>query len=502
MNDGKKIKKNLLLGIGGQLLAMILGVLVPKFVLTNYGSEINGLISSVTNIYACIALIEAGIAATSCQALYKALSKDDRNGVNSVMAATNGFYRRTGVLYSALIVLFSLLYPLLVKSEIDFLTVFLVILFNGLGNVVNYFFHGKYLFLLKADGKNYVRSGIEIFTNAAKHVSKIVLISLGFDVVAVQFAAMLVSFLQMIYIASYVKKHYSWLDLSVKPDYDSISQSKHVLVHEINYLITTNVDTVLLTVFSTLRQVSVYSLYNLLYSLVVRVVHSVQEAIEFKVAYAFHTDREKFSKLFKTYEIYFITFSFALCTAVTYFALPFIALYTKGIDDVDYLPKFLPLAFAMVTLVTVGKYPSLSIVHVANRFKETQTSAIIESALNIVLSIALIHFYGLYGVLIGTIISALYRSVYLIEFINKKVIFRSSFSTYKCWLLNFAVFFVIYWLSGKLVLNIDSYIKIVLYGIPYTICVFVLYFAVCAVSEPKCFAFVITKIKQLVQKKG
>ncbi len=502
MGDGKKIKKNLFLGIGGQLLAMLLGVLVPKFVLNNYGSEVNGLISSVTNIYACIALIEAGIAAASCQALYKALSNNDRDDANSVLAATNRFYQRTGVIYSALIVVFSLAYPLLVNSEIDFLTVFLVILFNGLGNVVNYFFHGKYLFLLKADGKNYVRSGIEIFTNAAKHIAKIVLISIGFDVVAVQFAAMLVSFLQMIYITYYVKKHYSWVDLGAKPNFDAISQSKNVLVHEINFLITTNVDTVLLTVFSTLKQVSVYSLYNLVYNMVFRIIHTVQEALEFKVAYAFHTDREEFLKIFKAYEIYYITFSFALYTVMTYFALPFMALYTKGIDDADYLLGLLPLAFAVVNLLAVGKYPSLSMVHIANRFKETQNSAIIESVLNIVISIALIHFWGIYGALLGTVASSLYRAVYLIWYVNKKIISRSSFSTYKCWILNFIVFGAMYWISGHLVLNIDSYLKLVLYCIPYTICVFAVYFGVCAVSEPKIFSVVAKSVKNMVLKKG
>ena len=249
MKDGNKIKNNLLIGIGCQLLTMVLGVLVPKLVLNNYGSEINGLLSSVTNIYACIALVEAGVMAASCQALYKALAKNTRDDANAVLSATNIYYRRTGLIYSALIAVFSVVYPLFIKSEIPFWTVFLVILFNGLGNVVNFFFHGKYLFLLKADGKNYVRSGVELFSNAAKQISKIVLISIGLNVVFVQFAAMLTSFAQMIYITYYIKKHYSWIDLNAKPDFESISQSKNVFIHEVNFLITTNVDTVLLTVF-------------------------------------------------------------------------------------------------------------------------------------------------------------------------------------------------------------------------------------------------------------
>ena len=71
MNDRKKIKYNLIVGISSQIIALILGIIVPKLILVNYGSEINGLLSSVTNIYAYIAIVEAGVAAASCQALYK-----------------------------------------------------------------------------------------------------------------------------------------------------------------------------------------------------------------------------------------------------------------------------------------------------------------------------------------------------------------------------------------------------------------------------------------------
>ena len=498
MKDGNKIKNNLLIGIGCQLLAMILGVLVPKLVLNNYGSEINGLLSSVTNIYACIALVEAGVMAASCQALYKALAKNTRDDANSVLSATNIYYRRTGLIYSALIAVFSVVYPLFIKSEIPFWTVFLVILFNGLGNVVNFFFHGKYLFLLKADGKNYVRSGVEMFSNAAKQISKIVLISLGFNVVFVQFAAMLTSFAQMIYITYYIKKHYSWIDLNAKPNFESISQSKNVFVHEVNFLITTNVDTVLLTLFSTLKQVSVYSLYNLIYNMVFRVIHTIQESLEFKVAYAFHTDREAFLKIFKAYETYFITFSFVLYTIMTYFALPFMALYTKGVDDVDYLLSNLPLAFAVMNLMTIGKYPSLSMVHIANHFKQTQNSAIIEAVINILVSIVLIQFYGIYGALLGTMASSFYRTNYLVLYVNKKIINRSSFGTYKCLFLNFAVFGLIMYLNKYIVFEIASYGKLFLYCIPYSLCVLLVYFIVAAISEPKTFAFVLQTVKRML----
>ena len=232
--------------------------------------------------------------------------------------------------------------------------------------------------------------------------------------------------------------------------------------------------------------------------MVFRVIHAIQESLEFKVAYAFHTDRKSFLRIFRAYETYYITFAFVLYTIMTYFALPFMALYTKGVDDIDYLLANLPLAFGVMNLLTVGKYPSLSMVHIANHFKQTQNSAIIEAVLNIVLSIVLIQFFGIYGALLGTMASSFYRTNYLVLYVNRKIINRSSFGTYKCMTVNFLVFGLIMYLNKYIVLGIDTYGKLLLYCIPYALCVLIIYFAVSAITDPKTFAFVFQTVKRML----
>lgn len=500
MKDSKKIRNNLVLGISGQIVALVLGILVPKLILDNYGSEINGLLSSVTNIYTYIALVEAGVAAASCQALYKTIANKDREQTCAVLSATNKYYHRTGIIYLTLVAAFSALYPLLIKSQISYATVFLVVLFNGLGNVVNYFFHGKYLILLKADGKHYIRTGLEMVTNALKQIAKIVLIALGFDVVMVQFVAMLTSLAQMLYITYYIKKHYSWLDLSVKPDKSAISQSKNVLIHEINYLITANVDTVLLTIFTTLKTVSVYALYHLLFEMINRVLRTIRDSLEFKIAHIFHTDKEKFLKVFKAFEIYYIAFAFSLFTVANYFITPFLALYTSGVTDANYLDKYLPFLFVIINLLAVGRYPSEAMVHIAGYFRQTQKSAIIEMSINLVLSIVLINIFGIYGALLGTIASLLYRANYLIIYVNKKIIGRSVWSTYKCWTLNFLIYIFITMLNKFVVIELNSYIAIMLFCIPYAIAVMGVYFIIVSISEPRSFRLVYGMICNMLNK--
>ncbi|MBO5569967.1 MAG: sugar isomerase, partial [Clostridia bacterium] len=249
-NKGKKIKYNLILGIASEVLTIILGIIVPRLVLTNYGSEVNGLLGSVSQIYAYVALLEAGVGTATVQALYRTVSKNNRDETNAVLAATNRYYHRTGLLYLLAILLFSILYPLTVDTSIPLITIVLVIVFNGLGSVINYFFQAKYFLLLSAEGKNYIKNGLTMFTNVFKNIAKIVLIRAGFDVVFVQAIAMVVSLIQMVYVTWYIKKYYSWIDLTVEPDFASISQSKNVLVHQITGLVFNNTDNITLTYFA------------------------------------------------------------------------------------------------------------------------------------------------------------------------------------------------------------------------------------------------------------
>lgn len=487
MKDRRKITYNLIVGVLGQVAAVVLGMIVPKLVLTNYGSEVNGLLSSVTNIYAYIAIVESGIAAASCQALYDPIAGNARGRINAVLAATHRYYQKTGLIYFGLVLAFAAIYPLSIRTEIPYTSIVLIILFNGIGNVVNYFFHGKYLILLKADGKNYIRTGMEMVTNALKQVMKIVFIGLGYDVVSVQLAAMLVSFLQMAYITGYIRKHYSWIDLKAEPDLGAISQSKHVVVHELNYFLTSNVDTLLLTYFTDLKTVSVYALYNMLYGMIYRVLKTVRDAVEYKIANLFFGDRKRFDSIFRAFEVYYITFAFSLFSIANYFILPFIAVYTRDVYDVSYVEPSLPILFAMIGLLAAGRYPSSAMIHISGHFRQTQKGATIDTMINLIVSVILVQRYGIVGTLLGTIAALLYHAIYLVQYVDRNILEKSSLDTYRCWAINSALFLFITYLNRFVIVPLDSFAKIFAFCVPYALCVMAVYFGVVSLCEPKTF---------------
>ena len=131
-----------------QLAAIIAGLFFNRLVLSWYGSATFGLLDSVNQVFAYFILLEAGIGLASLQALYLPVTKDDKQGVSSIVAATKRYYDRMGLVYLAAVLIFAAVYSLWIGRAYAYEGVAAykmagVIIFTGLGNVVKFVYQGK-----------------------------------------------------------------------------------------------------------------------------------------------------------------------------------------------------------------------------------------------------------------------------------------------------------------------------------------------------------------------
>ncbi|MFB7142911.1 sugar isomerase, partial [Gottfriedia sp. NPDC056225] len=206
---------NIVFGLLSQLISMGLGLVIPRLFLLNYGSENNGLVSSITQIIVYMSLFEAGVGAASLQALYKPIVKNDKQGISSILSATSIYYKRTGYYYFIAVILLALIYPAIVESSLNKLTVIVVVLFTGIPGAINYYFQGKYRIFLSAEGKDYINASILTGVNILNNIFKIVLLLNGFDIVAVQASYLATTFIQIVIYQIYFKNNYQWINLKV-----------------------------------------------------------------------------------------------------------------------------------------------------------------------------------------------------------------------------------------------------------------------------------------------
>ena len=132
--------KNIASALVLQLVTILLGFIVPRIILSNYGSEINGFMSLVTQIYSYIALLESGLATTAVQALYGLVGKKDKEEICGVINATKIYYNKIAIYYTGAVVVVTAILPFVLKTQISKIDIAAYFLIFGVSNVINFLF--------------------------------------------------------------------------------------------------------------------------------------------------------------------------------------------------------------------------------------------------------------------------------------------------------------------------------------------------------------------------
>ncbi|WP_434309643.1 lipopolysaccharide biosynthesis protein [Hominifimenecus sp. rT4P-3] len=441
MNRDRGVK-NLFYSILGQVVTIGIGLLLPRFFILGYGSEVNGLLNSVNQIFSYFILLEAGIGAASLQALYRPVADGDGASICRIMAATKRYYDRASVFYLVGIALFAGIYTYFMAGEVPVPEMIGVIVFSGLGNVLNFRYQGKYKILLQAEGKKYIISNVQTLAQVLISLAKLIGVWLGLPIVTVMGLGFAASLVQTLYYIWYIQKHYQWLNLSAEPDWKAVEQKNSVLVHQVSQLIFQNTDVLILTIVCGLKVVSVYSVYKMVVSAISQLTYQFSESFLFILGQEYGRNRKRYEEYLDCFDVIYTAASFLLLT-VTYLLYPsFIDLYTNGVRDVSYGGQWLPLLFVGIELLSSCRRAAQNTIDVAGHFRKTASRSAAEAAINLAVSLALVGIWGIYGVLLGTVAALLYRTNDMIWYVSKKLLKRSTWRFYRVYLVNFAVFFL------------------------------------------------------------
>lgn len=495
--DKKKGVKNILWGVAAEALVVAVGVLVPRLVLTKLGSEANGLLNSITTVLTYLSLLEAGVGTASIQALYRPIADGDRDSISRILSATDRYYRRTGRVYLAAVVVFAVAYTFLLRSGIPRLQVFLVILLSGLSGVLNYFFQGKFKLLLAAEGKKYVVKNITTAISVATSIAKALVLAAGGSIVAVQAAHFALNLVQMLIFLRYMRRNYGWVNYRDTPDLAAVAQHRAVLVHQISTLIFNNTDVLVLTVLTTLKEVSVYTMYAMIFGMVKAVVTVLTDSFTYALGQSFH-DRPRFLRIYDACETYSLAMAGALFCIAKVLVLPFLRLYTAGVTDANYIDAWLPWLFVCFYLLHNGRAPSSHVINIARKFEETKGRSMLESAINIVSSVVLTYYLGVYGVVLGTILALLYRTNDMILY-AAGLLKRTPLITYRRWITNIALLVAVSLVCGALPVRADTYPRLIAWGAVLSAVVIPLFLAVNSLLEPKVAKYALGVGKQLLR---
>ena len=152
-NAIKAIASNIIL----QFTIAVCGFILPPLLIKNYGSEVNGLITTIRQLITYFSVVTLGLSTAGAAALYGPLSKNDTTTINRTLSALKVFYNRTGIVFVFLITVAAFIFPMMQSAEgVTATDVTLLVLICGVGSSVEYIITSKYKVLLTANQKIYV----------------------------------------------------------------------------------------------------------------------------------------------------------------------------------------------------------------------------------------------------------------------------------------------------------------------------------------------------------
>ena len=399
-----------------QIIVLFSGFLIPKAMIYYYGSEINGLIVSLMQFFSYFSLVEAGIASTSIVALYKPLAMRDIKCINGIVSATQRLYWKSGSFFSLLTIGLAVVFSnIVIVSVLDKWEVFILTVALGFGTSLDFFVLSKYRVILTADQKIYIVS----FINSIATIIQTVIIfegaQLGFDVVVVRVVAIFSVFVKTLFLYIVTKNKYYYLNLKTKPLYGKIEQKSDALLLQVCGVIQNTVPIIIVGFFLDLKNVSVYSIYNL-------IILGVQAFLTVLInsIYPIWGNLSATNKLdvlkenYQRFESCYFYLSAIIYGTLFVTITPFVEIYTFGVNDMNYNFPQLGWLLCISGFTYALKCPQIGMITALGLFRETIIP---------VGGIILYFQLGILGVVWSIIISNVYRTIAVSLFLSKRQFF-------------------------------------------------------------------------------
>ena len=503
MNRTQRFALNSLMAAISQIIVMAVGFITPRLMIATYGSEVNGLVSSLNQFISYLALVEAGIGGAAIFSLYKPLANKETQTISSIVVSVRKSYRQAGYVFSSGIFALALIYALICETEtLSFATILPLALLLGVNGCVDFFFMSGYRVLLTADQKNYVLSAVGIMQTVLRTIIICVMAVCKANVVLLYAIAVMPVFLKCGLIYAYSKKAYPYLDKKASADKAALNKRWDIIYQQILGTIQTGAPTVIATIILDFLQVSIYSIYNM----VMAGINGVLSIFITGLPAGFGEliakgEGENLKKTVSEFEVAYYYILSIIYGVTMVMMLPFVSIYTAGLTDVNYYSPQLAFTIVLNGLLYNVKTPQSMLIISAGMYKETRWRVTIQGIIIIVMGTLFGILWGLPGIMVGSCLSNLYRTIDLIFFVPKRITHNhahiSAFRIIRVF-LNMAIICIP---SFFVEINAAGYFKWGCYAAMYVVYAACVVTATTVLFDKKEFLSLLNRVKEILVRK-
>ena len=487
MEKKQNLRKNVFFSIIHHIVAVIVGLIVPRLILKQYGSGVNGYIYSITQMLSIITYFDFGVSSVAQAALYKPLVERNMTLISEMYHAVKKYFRTLGIgLF--FYVLFLCGYYSISKTEYPMFFSVSLVLCLAVSMIGQYLFGLTDQVLLSADQKMYICTKIDIVVIIFNGLATYFGIRKGLSIQAVKLVTSVIFLTKPLILHGYVLKRYQ-LKKSISNEKYVIPQQWSGLLQHVASILIISLDTIVLTFCSSLQNISVYNVYTLPLNGLRGLVTSVGGGYKSFLGQALVSENnESLSVEFSKFEMLFhFLANLILCVSAT-MIVPFVKIYTAGVDDAEYTNYQFAYLIVFSYSLLVLRIPYTTVIHSAGHFKETQLYCIVEMVINILVSFVLTSKLGLVGVTIGTLLAIVYRLIASVIYLRKNILNRKIFFFGKRVLEDLVIVVIYGIISNRIHVMVDSYLSWAIYASVVTFLFFIISSVVYAISDWKAIA--------------
>lgn len=418
----KRLAYNTISSLVFQTTTVICGFILPRLILKSFGSEINGLVNSINQFLSIISFLELGVGAVVQSSLYKPLAEQDQKLVSKIIVSAGKFFKKLARILLIYIIILMIIYPYISNQNFGWIYTATLIAAMSISSFAQYYFGVVDRLFLTANQKGYIQYTAQTLTLIFNTVVCVILLQTGSSIHIVKLATSLIYLIRPICLRLYVNHHYQ-INRTIKYTGEPIKQKWNGVAQHVSAVVLDGTDNIVLTLFSTLTNVSIYSVYNLVIAGVKQMFLSMTNGFQALLGELWaKQELDELKHTFSWFEWIVHTgtvFVFG-CTAIL--IVPFIQVYTSGITDAEYSQPLFALLIVTANAGHCLRLPYNVMILAGGHYKQTQKSYIIAVCINIVFSILSVRAWGLIGVAIGTLLAMMYQTIWMAWYDSKYLI--------------------------------------------------------------------------------
>lgn len=395
-----KFYKTLLINLFVTVSTSLGAFIINKYFVQYLGIEKLGLMKLFSQLLAYLNFAELGLVSASAYALYKPLLEKDEYKISIIMNTISSLYNKICFFILIVGILLNPIVPFFIKEKIDS-SVYLYWSLYVINSALSYTFV-KYSVLFTADQNYYL---VRIIQGISRICSQVLqLFSIIYLKSFLVFILFLIfeNILQFIFFQFYYRKKYRYIFKTSEKDRTIVKNLKNLFWHKLAGLVVFNTDLILISKFISLNIVGIYGSYLMITQIIIIFVNIILNVLQPIIGrFIAKNSKENIFNFWKELNILFLFLSIFF-TGGTFISInSFVKLWLGD----KYILPVLTVALIMVNLFTQCFRGMIDTFKDGSGFFDDIHLPILEAIINFIFSIILLQFWGLNGVIIGTICS-------------------------------------------------------------------------------------------------